>query len=119
MGGSPARDAANGGRTRAIRGALAFALTMLPVAVLGELPDAPKRAAGFRGAAGAVVQYEESVGNRILYHEEKGGLIVPVAPPVEGSRREVLPPLAPAKGAPVVPAAKAAAAAAGGGTAKR
>lgn len=112
MGDSPAPDAANGGRTRAIRGAFAFAL-LLPVAVLGELPEAPKRAAGFRGAAGAVVRYEESVGNRILYHEEKGGLIVPVAPPVEGSRREALPPLASAKGAPAAPAAKAAPADAG------
>lgn len=113
MGDSPAPDAADGGRTRAIRGAFAFALMLLPVAALGELPEAPRRAAGFRGAAGAVVQYEESVGNRILYHEEKGSLIVPVAPPVEGSRREPLPPPAPAKGAPAMPAPKAAAADAG------
>jgi hypothetical protein len=113
MGDSPARYAAIDRRTRAIRGAFAFALAMLPVAVPAELPEAPRRAAGFRGAAGAVVQYEESVGNRILYHEEKGGLIVPVAPPVEGSRREALPPLASAKGAPVAPAAKASPADAG------
>jgi hypothetical protein len=42
---------------------------------------------GARGLAGAVVQFEESAGRAIVYHEEQGGLVVnataPEAPPAQ------------------------------------
>jgi hypothetical protein len=47
---------------------------------------------GAKGASGAVLQYEEGPGSRILYHDAKGGIHVPVAPPAPGSARAAMPP---------------------------
>ena len=56
---------------------------------LSQKPDK-----GARGAAGTVVQYEESVGRNVIYLEEKGGMVsaaaAPVAPPV-ATKRDVSP----------------------------
>jgi hypothetical protein len=48
---------------------------------------------GAKGASGAVLKYEEGPGPRILYHEAKGGILVPVAPPIPGSARDAMPPV--------------------------
>ena len=49
----------------------------------------PPRAA----ASGSVLKLEERASSRVLYFEESGGLIAPVATPPPGSARERLPPL--------------------------
>ncbi len=50
-------------------------------------PDPP------RPASGSVVEYGESPPSGVLYHEESGGLITPLAKPSPGSGRKPLPPL--------------------------
>lgn len=50
---------------------------------------------GVRTAAGAVViQFEEKRNSRILYQEEKGGMVNPVAPPVHANVPEPVPAMA-------------------------
>jgi hypothetical protein len=56
------------------------------------MPQPPKREAGATGASGPILQYEESRGGRIVYLEERGGILLPVADPVARSRRDELPP---------------------------
>jgi hypothetical protein len=63
---------------------------------------------GAKGASGAVLKYEEGPGGRILYHDAKGGLLVPVAPPPPGSARAAMPP-PDSVGRGVAPAARPAA----------
>ena len=90
------------------------AALLQPLAAHAEMPVPAKRGAGFKGATGSVVLYHEAAGARILYLEEKGGILLPVAPAVPGSRRDDLPPVAasasaPAGAAPGAAARKAAA----------
>ena len=86
--------------------ALGLAAAILqPIAAGAEMPVPARHGPGPRGAAGAVTQYQEAAGGRILYLEEKGGLLMPVAPAVPGSRRDDLPPVAAAKSVPAGTAA--------------
>lgn len=76
--------------------------------------EAPRPAPAPARPSGGAAKLEEGKSPRILYFEESGGLISPIARPKSGSGREPVPPLpekgavAPAKPAPVarVPAAK-------------
>ena len=47
---------------------------------------------GAKGASGAVLKFEEGPGSRVLYHDAKGGILVPVAPALPGSARAAMPP---------------------------
>jgi len=47
-----------------------------------------------RAAAGVVFTYEEKKPSGILYHEEKGGMVTPVAPPVPANVPEPTPAMA-------------------------
>jgi hypothetical protein len=100
MGSSQIRGGGSAGRV------LAFAALGLVVAFLhaiaarAELPVPPKSGPAFKGAAGSVIQYQEAAGGRILYLEQTGAILVPVAPAVPGSRRDDLPPVASAASAP-------------------
>ena len=51
-------------------------------------PDTPRSP-----AAGSILKFEESPSSRVLYHEEGGGILVPVAKPPPGSARQAPPPL--------------------------
>ena len=73
--------------------ALLFAAAMLALAASAQ-PIASKREAPVRGAAGAVIQYQEKAGENVLYLEEKGGLVTTVAPPVPRNPEAVDPPAA-------------------------
>lgn len=104
------------GGVRALLLAGLVAALLQPLATRAEMPVPAKRGAGFKGATGSVVQYQEAAGARILYLEEKGGILLPVAPAVPGSRRDDLPPVASASapaGAASGAAARKAAAPAG------
>jgi len=61
-----------------------------------------------RAVAGVVVQYQESR-SRVLYIEEKGGMVTPVAPPVPANVPEPVPSLVvdPKAQSAVAPAKKA------------
>ncbi|MGE0355651.1 MAG: hypothetical protein AB7P08_01930 [Burkholderiales bacterium] len=69
----------------------------LPADAASPAPEAKKPPAPAKALSGAIVEHQESGGARILYLEATGGLAVPVAPPVAGSRREPLPPQPPAR----------------------
>ena len=89
--------------------ALAAAALALPA---GSQSRPPRSDAPAAGVTGSVVGYQESAGSAILYHEEKGGMVTQVPPPV---------PRAAGKAPANAPATKAAAnggskAAAKGGT---
>lgn len=60
-------------------------------------------------ATGSVVGYQESAGSAILYHEEKGGMVTQVPPPVPKAAGQARPANAPAtkaaaNGGPKAPA---------------
>src|SRR5687767_5585423 len=57
---------------------VAFALA-LPA---GSQSRPPRSDAPAPGVTGSIVGYQESPGSAILYHEEKGGMVTQVAPPV-------------------------------------
>lgn len=71
-------------------GCAVAALFCLPA--LGAPPALPEPPP-VKGAAGRVIQYEEAPSGRILYKEEGGVTMRPVAPAVPGSRRDPLPPI--------------------------
>jgi len=48
------------------------------------------------GVTGSVVGYQESAGSAILYHEEKGGMVTQVPPPVPRAAGKAQPANAPA-----------------------
>lgn len=92
MGGSFGEGQPDGSLTpvaRALAAAAAFAAALPACATL---PEPPRPPAGFKGATGSVVQFQESAATRILYREEKGAMILPVSPAIAGSAREALPP---------------------------
>ena len=60
-------------------------LPVLPKVIKDAYPPGPK------GASGAIARYEEAPSGRVRYFEERGALMVPLAPPVEGSRRDDMP----------------------------
>lgn len=100
MGSSQFRGEGRAGRVSAFA-ALGLVVAFLhAIGARAELPVPPKSGPAFKGAAGSVIQYQEAAGGRILYLEEKGGILVPVAPAVPGSRRDELPPVASAASAP-------------------
>jgi hypothetical protein len=66
---------------------------------------------GAQSLGGTVVQFEEKPSRAVIYHEEKGGLVTPLPPPVERGSVEV----AAAPKAPVASSAKPAAKTAGRG----
>ena len=65
-------------------------------------PVAPKREATVQGVPSGISQYDEKNGARLLYYEEKGGLVTPMPPPVPRAepkgeeRAAAFPPPAPA-----------------------
>ena len=60
---------------------VAFACTLLGTQSILAQTRAPARdSAAARSLAGKVVQYEETNGSAILYHDEKGGLMTNVVP---------------------------------------
>ncbi len=85
------------------RALAACALACLAPGVPAATQDATRGAPGARGASGSVFLYEESSGSRILYREEKGGILLPASSMVAGSRREEMPPVEPAKGGEAAP----------------
>lgn len=97
-------------RGRALAAGAALALCLCAQAASGPA-EAPKRAPGAKGATGSIVLHEEASGSRILYHEEAGGILLPVAPPLERDRRKALPGLKPAGRAEEAARAKSAPAA--------
>ena len=92
----------------------AAAVACLPVRAGAELPQPPKRGPGATGASGSILQYEESSGRQVVYLQETGGVLLPVAEPVPGSSRDAMPaPGSVAKGGqPAAPATPKSAAAA-------
>ena len=109
MGSSQVHGGGMAGGVRAPLLAGLVAALLQPLAARAEMPEPAKRGAGFKGATGSVVQYQEAAGARILYLEEKGGILLPVAPAVPGSRRDDLPPVAASANAPAGAASGAAA----------
>lgn len=93
------------GRGPALAVLCVIAACLHPAAARAEMPASPKRGAGPKGAAGPVIEFDEAAGGRILYRDEKGGILAPIAPAIPGSRRDGLPPLAPAAGSPAGSAA--------------
>jgi len=55
------------------------------------------------GVTGSIVGYQESPGSAILYHEEKGGMLTQVPPPVP-AKKPVAAPKKAANGATKAPA---------------
>jgi len=100
MGGSQLLGDGTAGRAFAFAALGVFAAVLQPIAARADMPAPPRHGAGPKGATGSVTHFQEKAGGRILYLEEKGSLLTPVAPPVPGSRREDLPPPAGAAGAP-------------------
>jgi len=93
MGSSQFHGDGMAGRVPAFAAFGLLAALVPPIAALAEMPAPARHGAGPKGATGAVTQYQEAAGGRILYLEEKGGILVPVAPAVPGSRRDDLPPV--------------------------
>lgn len=74
-------------------------------------PNAPV-ARGAIGAPGVVIRYEETASNRVIYHEESGGMVATIAQPVKAVRAAPTPAeTAPAKAVPAAPVPAPAAAA--------
>ena len=89
-------------RFRAIACACATVSLALPSGAWGQAAAPASRAA--RPASGAaVIQYEESRGNAIIYLEETGGLVAPVAPLVAPRREAAAPAKAPATATAAAP----------------
>ena len=82
---------AKAGRTPVARDLCAVAALFLSIPASPAMPEPAARDSGAKGASGYVSEYREARGRHILYLEEKGGILLPVAPPVPGSRREELP----------------------------
>ena len=64
-----------------------------------------------RALAGVSVQYEEKAGSRVLYLEQKGGMVSPLPPPVPANVPEPTPAIAvqPKSQSAIAPPKKAAA----------
>ena len=56
----------------------------------------PRSEAATPGVTGSIVGYQESPGSAILYHEEKGGMVTQVPPPVAKAAPKAQPASAPA-----------------------
>ncbi len=67
-------------------GAVGAAAIGLSAPSLAQAPS-PQPDSGARGAPGVIVQYQETPGTNVLYHEEKGGMASAVALPVPAERQ--------------------------------
>lgn len=86
------RSGGNGAFPLSVGALCAGAFLCCPAPASAGMPQPPRQEAGARGASGPILQYVESRGGRIVYLEERGGILLPVADPVPGSRRDELPP---------------------------
>ena len=100
MGDSLIRTGGKRGRLRAAGAACAAAIAFSGLA--GAQSEKPPGAA--RGAAGVIVQYEETPGSNVLYLEEGGGMVAAIGTPVPEGRKP--PAAAKAESAAERPAAK-------------
>ena len=62
----------------------------------GAQSRSPRSDTAAPGVTGSVVGYQESAGSAILYHEEKGGMVTQVPPPVPKAAGRTRPANAPA-----------------------
>jgi hypothetical protein len=77
--------------------AAAFALAAAALALpAGSQSRPPRSDTSAPGVTGSVVGYQESAGSAILYHEEKGGMVTQVPPPVPKAASRAGPANAPA-----------------------
>lgn len=108
MGDSRGRYGSPPDRFRLFAAALAAAALALAQPA-GSQTRLPKGDAPAAGVTGSVVGFQESAGSAILYHEEKGGMVTQVPPPVPAAARKAPPANAPAtkalaSGGPKAPA---------------
>ncbi len=93
-------------RPRLIAAALAAAaFALAPPA--GSQTRSPRSDTPAAGITGSIVGYQESASSAILYHEEKGGMVTQVAPPVPAKKAAAAadgPSKAPAKAGKKAPA---------------
>lgn len=82
-------------RFRLFAAALAAAALALALPA-GSQTRSPRSDTPAAGVTGSVVGYQESPGSAILYHEEKGGMLTQVPPPVPAAARKAQPAAAPA-----------------------
>jgi hypothetical protein len=82
-------------RFRLFAAALAAAAAALALPA-GSQSRSPRSDTPAAGVTGSVVGYQESPGSAILYHEEKGGMLSQVPPPVPKSAGKAQPADAPA-----------------------
>ena len=78
------------GATRAL---CVASLLCVAIAASARKPAPPAPVSGAGAAAGSVIGFQESAGGRILYLEEKGGIVSAIPTPVPGSGRDELPAL--------------------------
>jgi hypothetical protein len=77
--------------------ATAFAAAALALAhPAGAQSRSPRSDTASPGVTGSIVGYQESPGSAILYHEEKGGMVTQVPPPVPKAAGKARPANAPA-----------------------
>ncbi len=87
-------------RFRLFAAAFAAALLSLPAEAQTRSPRSDTPAAGITGS---IVGYQESASSAILYHEEKGGMVTQVAPPVTARKPVAAPKKAAGNGATKTP----------------
>ena len=90
MGESPFRGGRMVGRLAALGLACAGG-ALLTHGALAQTRSPAGDKGGAKGLAGTVVQFEEKPSRAVIYLEEKGGLVTPLAPIVERGTGEALP----------------------------
>jgi hypothetical protein len=90
MGASPFRGGRIVGRLAALGLACAGG-ALLTHAALAQTRSPAGDKGGAKGLAGTVVQFEEKPSRAVIYLEEKGGIVTPLAPIVERGTGEALP----------------------------
>lgn len=89
MGESPFRGGRMVGRLAALGLACAGG-ALLTHGALAQTRSPASDKGGAKGLGGTVVQFEEKPSSAVIYLEEKGGLVTPVAPIVERGNAEVV-----------------------------
>lgn len=93
MGESPFRNGRSLGRVAAL-GLACAAGVLLPQAAMAQSRSPAGDKGGAKGLGGTIVQFEEKPSRAVIYLEEKGGLVTPVATPTAPANGEIATPRA-------------------------